>query len=189
MIVSARLRPSASSRVQPNVFSACAFQLTMWLSASMPTKASCAVSRIRWARASLCATWLSASRRRSSAIATAIRLAVETAKFCSSTVHARGPPTCSTQNTPITSCAAPERHVEHRVDVERLEIRRAGSRWSADRCGRRWRRSRARARWRRNRRAPRRVPARAPDSCAFSWRRNSPTQSMLASVDRRSATG
>ncbi len=102
MMVSASLRPIASWRVQPKVFSACAFQVVMMLSASMPTNASCAVSRIKCARASLAATWASASRRRSSAIATAIRFAVDTAKFCSSAVHARLPPTCSTQNTPIT---------------------------------------------------------------------------------------
>ena len=101
MIVSASRGPSASSRVHPKVASACAFQVTIRPSESMPMNASCAVSTISRARASLSARRASAARRSSSAIATTIRLAVETAKFCSSTVHVRVPPTCSAHSTPI----------------------------------------------------------------------------------------
>ncbi len=103
MMVSARLRPIAS----------CARPAERLLRLRVPgdddgcrrpcrrrRRARCRGSS---ARAHRCAaTCASASRRRSSAIATAIRFAVETAKFCSSTVHTRLPPTCSTQNTPIT---------------------------------------------------------------------------------------
>ena len=94
-------RPIASSRVHPKVVSACVFQVTIRPWESMPMNASWAVSTIRRERASLSASRASASRRSSSAIATAMRLAVEMAKFCSSTVHVRGPPTCSAHSTPI----------------------------------------------------------------------------------------
>ena len=100
MRVSARLRPTASSRDQPNVRSACEFQVTMVPVESMPTNASCAVSTISRARASLSASRASAVRRSSSAIAATIRCATAMAKCCSSSVHARSALVCSAQSTP-----------------------------------------------------------------------------------------
>ena len=120
MIVSARLRPSASSRVQPNVCSACAFQVTMLPAASPCRRTRRARCRGSGARARRSRPAAPAPRgARSSAIATAIRLAVEMAKFCSSTVHVRAPPTCSAQSTPLTVVALAQRHVEHGADVLR----------------------------------------------------------------------
>ena len=106
MIVSARFRPSASSCDHPKVASACAFHATIPPVESMPIKASCAVSTMRRARASLSARLPSACRRSSSAMATTMRLPTEIAKFCSSTVQTRVPPTCSAHNTPtaVLSC-------------------------------------------------------------------------------------
>ena len=49
----------------------------------------------------------------------------------------RGPPTCSTQSTPLTSRALAQRHVEHGADVLRVEDRRRGTRASAGRSAHR----------------------------------------------------
>ena len=91
-------------------------------SESMPMKASCAVSTMSRARASLSARRASALRRSSSAMATTMRLATEIAKFCSSTVQALAPPTCSAQSTPTVRVVVPQRHVEHRADVVRDQV-------------------------------------------------------------------
>ena len=107
MIVSARFLPTTSSRVHPNVASACAFHATIVPVESMPTKASCAVSTISRARASLSASRASAVRRSSSAMATTIEVADRDREvlLVDGPACARSP-TCSAQSTPtvVLSC-------------------------------------------------------------------------------------
>ena len=137
MIVSASCRPITSSRVQPNVASACAFHETIRPSESMPMKASCAVSRIRRARASLSARFCTACRRSSSASATTMRLASDRAKFCSSTVQVRGAADVLDAQHAERSIFLPQRHVEHGADAVRRQVvillksRVRGSAWAS----------------------------------------------------------
>ena len=125
MIVSARLRPITSSRVHPNVASACAFHATICAGRIHADKGVVRGidDQVR-ARVALGQTWLSACAplaprrwpRRSGC-------AIEMAKFCSSTVQARGPPDVLDAQHTDDAVVAAQRHVEHRADVVRLEIR------------------------------------------------------------------
>ena len=106
-IVSARFLPRTSSRVQPNVVSACAFHATI---AARRIDADEGIVRRVDDQAAPELRFPPAGRARSAVPPRrgrpTMRLATEIAKFCSSTVQMRAPPTCSAQSTPtvVLSC-------------------------------------------------------------------------------------